>query len=108
MERWTARHGTLRVTATLRVLTANRKRRIERLRLSLLAKSTKVTKTPKREVRLRTEFEFRMYTADQLRRTLAKVPEFELCHVTDFWYDLEEALPFDDVLTDAVLVFRRK
>ncbi len=37
-ERWTERQGRTQVTVTLRVLSTDRRRRIERLRLSLLAR----------------------------------------------------------------------
>ncbi|HIQ19669.1 MAG TPA: class I SAM-dependent methyltransferase, partial [Planctomycetes bacterium] len=39
IERWTARHGRLAVTVTLRVLHTDWRRRIERLRVSLLAQT---------------------------------------------------------------------
>ena len=47
IERWTERQGGTQVTVTLRVLATDRRRRIERLRLSLLAR------TRAKEVRLR-------------------------------------------------------
>ena len=46
-ERWTAREGRTQVTVTLRVLSTDRRRRIERLRMSLLAR------TAGKELRLR-------------------------------------------------------
>ena len=67
-ERWTERQGRTQVTVTLRVLSTDRRRRIERLRVSLLAR------VGAKEVRLRDEFPFRMYTAAQFRRLLATVP----------------------------------
>ncbi len=71
IERWTERQGGTQVTVTLRVLATDRRRRIERLRLSLLAR------TRAKEVRLRDEFTFRMYTTAQFRRLLASVPSLE-------------------------------
>jgi SAM-dependent methyltransferase len=101
-ERWTERQGRTQVTVTLRVLETDRRRRIERLRLSLLAR------TGTKEFRLRDEFSFRMYTAAQFRRLLASVPSLELCGVYDFWYEIDYPLPLDDERTDTVFVLRRR
>ncbi len=102
LEHWTARHGRTRVTLTLRVTSANRRRRIETLRLSMRVRS------PRRELRLRHEFSFRMYTARQFRRLLAAVPQFELCDVYDFWFDIDEPLELNDEITDTVFILRRR
>ena len=50
----------------------------------------------------------RLYTADQFRRTLRAVPEFELLDVFDFWYDIDDPLKFDDEITDTVFVLRKR
>jgi SAM-dependent methyltransferase len=102
LERWSARRGAMRLTATLRVLSADRRRRLERLRLSLRVR------TPARDLRLRSEFPLRMYTAAQFRRTLAAVPAFELCDVYDFWYEIDHPLALNDELTDAVFVLQKR
>jgi SAM-dependent methyltransferase len=81
-ERWMARHGQTQVNVTLRVLRADRRKRIEWLRASL-------------------------YTATQLRRLLAGVPTWEIAAVFDFWYEIDHPLPLDDHITDTVLVLRR-
>lgn len=101
-ERWTAKQGRTQVTFTLRVVSTSRRQRIERLKVSMLVRS------PFRELRVATEFPLRMYTAGQLRRLLAKVPEFELCVVYDFHYELDHPLPLNDVLSDTVLVLRKR
>ncbi len=101
-ERWTERHGSTQVTVTLRVLETNRRRRLEKIRISLLAR----TKT--RTIRLRDEFLFRMYTATQFRRLLGKVPALELCDVYDFWYEIDHPLQLNDDISDTVFVLRRK
>lgn len=102
VERWTARRGQMRVTFTLRVVAFDRRRRQERLRVSLCAAR------PGGTLRLRTEFDFRLYTPAQFRRLLGQVPELELCDVFDFDYALDEPVEFDDWLTDAVFVLRRR
>jgi SAM-dependent methyltransferase len=101
IERWTERQGGTQVTVTLRVLATDRRRRIERLRLSLLAR------TRAKEVRLRDEFTFRMYTAAQFRRLLASVPSLELCDVYDFWYEIDNPLELNDDRADTVFVLRK-
>jgi SAM-dependent methyltransferase len=100
-ERWTARHGRTRLTVTLRVTDFNRRKRIEHLRVSSLVRS------PGQTVRLRSEFPYRLYTAAQLKRLLASVPQWELCDVFDFWYEIDQPLKLDDEMSDTVLVLRR-
>lgn len=102
IERWTAQRGKTKVTFTLRVTDTDRRRRIERLRVNMLVRS------PARELRLATEFPLRMYTAAQFRKLLAAAPQWELCDVFDFWYEIEEPLPLDNEISDAVFVLRRR
>ncbi|MHB8898820.1 MAG: methyltransferase domain-containing protein [Thermoguttaceae bacterium] len=102
VERWTEQRGRTRVTVTLRVVATDRRRRVERLRICLLVRSGG------RELRLRHEFDFRMYTAGQFRQLLKKVPELELCDVYDFWYDINEPLVLDDRMSDTVFVLKKK
>jgi SAM-dependent methyltransferase len=102
IERWSERHGRTRVTVTLRVLATDRRRRMETLRMSLLARSAR------RQLRLRDEFRLRMYTAAQLRRLLGTVPNFELCDVYDFWYEIDRPLTLGDEISDTVLILRKR
>jgi len=102
IERWTERHGGTQVTVTLRVVATDRRRRVETLRASLLAR------TAKRKVRLRHTFGFRMYTAAQFRRLLAKVPGLELCDVYDFWYEIDHPLKLTNELSDTVFILRKR
>lgn len=101
-ERWTERRGGTRVTVTLRVLSSDRRRRVETLRVSLLVR------TATRQLRLRHTFGFRMYTAAQFRRLLAKVPCLELCDVYDFWYEIDHPLKLTDELSDTVFILRKR
>ena len=101
-ERWTERRGNTQVTVTLRVLSMDRRRRVERLRVSMLVRDRG------REFRLRDEFSFRMYTARQFRSLLASVPSLELCDVYDFWYEIDQPLKLNDDRADTVFVLRRK
>ncbi|MEN6558232.1 MAG: class I SAM-dependent methyltransferase [Thermoguttaceae bacterium] len=102
IERWTNCQGRTRVTVTLRVLSTDRRRRQEQLRVSLLVRDGR------REFRLRHDFPFRMYTAAQFRRLLRSVPSLELCQIHDFWYEIDQTFPFDDQLSDSVFVLRKK
>ncbi len=101
-ERWTARHGAAQVSVTLRVVATDRRRRMERLRISLLVRS------PARTIRLRDEFPFRMYTASQFRRLLSAVPSLELRDVFDFWYEIEHPLKLDDEISDTVFILQKR
>jgi hypothetical protein len=102
IERWTEREGPTQVTVTLRVLETDRRKRVETLRVSLLAREREKT------LRLRDEFRFRMYTAAQFRRLLSKVPAWELCDVYDFWYEIDHPLKLDNELSDTVFVLRKR
>ena len=102
IERWSQRHGRTRVAVTLRVLATDRRRRIETLRVSLLVRNAT------KELRLRHDFPFRMYTAAQFRRLLAAVPAFELCDVYDFWYEIEQPFELNDDRADSVFILRKR
>jgi SAM-dependent methyltransferase len=101
-ERWTQRHGGTRVTVTLRVLKFDRRRRIEDLRVCLLARRGAKT------FRLRHEFQFRTYNLAQFRRLLRSVPALELCGVYDFWYDIDEPQKLNSRSADTVFVLRKR
>ena len=101
-ERWTAKHGRTKVTATLKVIETRREERIERLRSILRVRSGD------RDIRIRHEFPLRMYTCEQMEQLLASAPDWELADVFDFWYDIDDPLELDDEITDTVLVLRRR
>jgi SAM-dependent methyltransferase len=102
IERWTEQNGRTKVTVTLRVLATDRRKRIETLRVSLLVREKEKT------LRLRDEFRFRMYTAAQFRRLLAEAPEWELCDVYDFWYEIDHPLILGNELSDTVFILRKR
>jgi SAM-dependent methyltransferase len=102
IERWTERRGRTQVTVTLRVLATDRRRRIETLRVNMLVRSGK------RMLRLRDEFQLRMYTAGQFRRLLRAVSCLELCDVYDFWYEIDRPLRLSDELSDTVFILRKR
>lgn len=101
-ERWSAKHGKTKVTMTLRVLDFDRQSRLETIRFSLRVRSGD------RDLKLRSEYQYRIYTAAQFHRLLASVPQFELCDVFDFWYEIDQPLAFNNQLGDAVFVLRKR
>lgn len=101
LERWSATRGTTKVNCTLRVTDSSRRTRLEHLNVLMRVR------TPTRDFKVRTEFPLRLYTADQLKSLLAKVPEFELCDVFDFCYDIDEPLQLDEHISDTVLILRK-
>jgi SAM-dependent methyltransferase len=101
-ERWTQRHGGVQVTVTLRVISSDRRRRLETIRISLLVRRGDS------QLRLRDEFPLRLYTARQVRRLLAQVPAFELLDVYDFWYEIDQPLELNDEISDTVFILRKR
>jgi len=102
LERWTASKGQTKVVFTLRVLDFNRRTRLETLRATMLVR------TPAKELRLASEFQFRIYTAAQIRSLLAKIPELQLCDVYDFCYEIDQPLKLTNILSDTVFILRKK
>lgn len=100
-ERWTICQRDLRVTTTVRVLEFHRRQRRELVRFSLRVRS------PKIDLKLRTDHWLRIYRADQILRLLKKVPAFKLLDVFDFCYETDQPLPLNDDLGDTVLILRR-
>jgi SAM-dependent methyltransferase len=101
IERWSAKHGQTKVTITLRVLDFDRQTRLETIRFSLRVRSGD------HDLKLRSDYQYRIYTAAQFHRLLASVPQFELCDVYDFWYDIDDPLQLSNQLGDAVFVLRK-
>lgn len=103
-ERWRAKHGGTTVSVTLRVIDFNRSSRTERLRVSV-----KAEKRSGKIERIRSEFPLRIYTPAQAKRTLKQVSDvFEIVGVYDFDYDIDEHRDFDNDLTDALFVLKRR
>lgn len=101
-EQWSARHGSTRVTGTLRVLSTDRRTRIEVIRFGLRVKSRT------KDLKLQTDYALRIYTARQVRNLLNSVPSLRLLDVYDFLYDIEEPLKLTDELGDAVFVLQKQ
>ena len=102
IERWRERRGRTEVAVDLRVVAFDRRKRVERLRVSLLVRRGAQV------FRIRDEFPLRLYTAAQIRKLLASVPQFELLDVYDFWYEIDEPLKLDNEISDTVFILRKK
>ena len=89
---------------TISVPEINEKKRLETLRVDLKAK-----RRSGEVIRIRSEFPLRIYTPTQLKRLLKKVDDrFEIVDSFDLSYDIEDPLPFDKELVEALLVLRRR
>jgi hypothetical protein len=58
--------------------------------------------------RLRDEFDYRLYSAAQIKQLFDSVPQLELLEIYDFWYDLTDPQKLDNELSDAVFILRRR
>ena len=103
-ERWTAKHGGTTVHVTLKVIDFDRKTRREMLRVSV-----KAVKRSGEIERIRSEFPLRIYTPAQAKKLLGKVGDlYEIAGIYDFDYDIDEEREFDNDLTDALFVLKRR
>jgi SAM-dependent methyltransferase len=58
--------------------------------------------------RMTDEFDYRMYTAAQIRSLIASVPQFEILDTFDFWYDMDDPQKLDNEAIDVLFVLRKK
>jgi SAM-dependent methyltransferase len=145
-ERWIGERDNIHVTTTLRVIESSRKKRLERLRISVLVKEFETNGHSKKAAssnghaksngkaaaktngaargnksrngkaaggnyiahRLRDEFDYRLYTAAQIRSLIKSVPDLELVETFDFSYDIDEPQKLDDDLVDTLLLMRKR
>lgn len=101
-EAWSSRRGHLVVNARLWLMDRDLRRREERYRMTF------DVHTPTRSFRLADEIRFRTYTASQLARLLAAVPEFNVEAAYDFKYDTNSPIRIGPETEDVVLVLKKK
>lgn len=101
-ESWSARRGNLGVCSRMWSIAIDRRRRQERVGMTV------DVYTPSRQFRLAEEMIFRTYTAAQFGRLLARVKELELAETYDFAYDVETPMRVDRKTEDVVYVLRKK
>jgi SAM-dependent methyltransferase len=101
-ESWSARRGSVAVESRMWTVELHRRRREEWVRMVL------DVSTPRQRFRLADAFPFRTYTADQFRRLLAAVPEWELNETYDFTYQIDQPVRVTRQTEDVIYVFRRR
>ncbi len=102
-ERWAEQRGGVSVICNTRGWPADRKTRLEAVRTRL-----KITRDGQQHSQ-ETRWNFRTYSAAQLRRTLLEAaPVLEVAGCFDFTYDLQSPRKFDDEYSDLLLVLRRR
>jgi len=101
-ERWSARRGNLAINVHLKTFDLDLRRRSERCRLVI------DVYTPTQSRQIVDDLVFRTYTASQLRRLLAGVPELSLVATYDFHYRLDVPIEIAADTQDVVLILQRR
>ncbi len=101
-ESWSARRGNLAVLSHMWSGGIDRRRRRERVGMTM------DVYTPRRQFRLAEEMIFRTYTATQFRRLLGRIDRFEPLETYDFAYDVDRPIRVDAQTEDVVYVLRKK
>jgi len=101
-EAWSARRGHLTVLSNMWSIEVNRRRRQERVGMTV------DVYTPTKQFCLAEEMIFRTYTAAQFRRLLSRVPRFQLVETYDFAYDVNQPVQVNTSTEDIVYVLRKK
>jgi SAM-dependent methyltransferase len=102
-ERWVVERDGVKVVSNTRTWPADRKKRNEKLRNRL-----RVKYDGEAEKMLETNWQFRTYDAAQLKRLIAKVPEFEAVACHDFNCDVSIERQLDDEYEDLIVVLRKR
>jgi SAM-dependent methyltransferase len=100
-ESWSARRGHLAVISRLWSAGINRRRRVEKVRMTF------DIHTPSRSFRLANQMDFRTYTARQMQALVARVDQFEVAETYDFAYDIENPVSIGPETEDVVYVLRK-
>lgn len=101
-ERWKAATRSTKIVYSLTVLEASRRTRLERLKMTM------TVQTPTKKFRVYDELQLRLYNASQIKSLFAKVPEFKLVEVYDFWYQIDEPQPLNNEIADAVFLLQKQ
>ncbi len=100
-ESWSARRGNLAVASHMWSIDIDRRRRRERIGMTL------DVHTPRRQFQLNEEMIFRTYSAAQFRRLLGRVDALELAETYDFSYDVDRPVRVDGQTEDVIYVLRK-
>lgn len=101
-ERWVARRGEITVRCTIQSSPPDARTRTERMRSRIVAERAG------RVARYETTWQFRTYSARQLARLLASVPDLVHIDTYDFDYDPDRPRPFGKERLDQVLILQRR
>ncbi|HBT76972.1 MAG TPA: class I SAM-dependent methyltransferase [Planctomycetaceae bacterium] len=101
-EHWTACRGLLRLTSDLRIVSRDRKTRLEKVEFHIKAE------TPNRTETFCDTFPMRFYTAAQFESLLARVDRFVVVNTFTFRFDLDDPVAVDTKTEDVVYVLRKK
>lgn len=101
-ECWSARRGHLAINTYLKTFDLDLRQRTERCRMVM------DIYTPTKTRQIEDELVFRTYTAAQLRRLLADVPDLELIATYDFRYQLDAPTEIAADTQDVVLILQRQ
>jgi len=101
-ESWSARRGHLAVCSRMWSINVDRRRRRERLGMTV------DVYTPREQFRLAEEMIFRTYTGPQFGRLLSRVPQLELVETYDFAYEIGHPVLIDAATEDVVYVLRKQ
>lgn len=106
-ERWAGDRAGIRVVSITDTWPADRRTRTERLRNRMTVRERTDDGTV-RTRRIETKWLCRTYDARQLRRLIARVPEFEIVACHDFHHDIHLTRELDDSKEDIVVVLRKR
>lgn len=102
VEEWAARRGNLSVLSRMWSIEIDLKKRNERVGMTF------DVYTPTKRQRINDEMDYRTWTAAQMKRLLARVPEFELVETYDFLYDVRRPVVIAPTTEDVVFILRRR
>ncbi len=100
-EQWAARRGNLSVLSRLWTIEHNRRKRVERVRMSF------DVYTPTRSFRLVNCADFRIYTAQHMVDLFCKVPELRVVATYDFAYNISRPIEVVPETEDVVYVLNK-
>jgi SAM-dependent methyltransferase len=100
-ESWSAQRGRLSVNSHMQLIKVDRQRRKEHVSLEF------DISTPTRRLRVKDEFAFRTYTAEQFRRLLRRVGDLELVETYDFNHNVGTPIQVTRSTEDVVYVLRK-
>lgn len=101
-EEWVGRRGNLAVVSRLWSEDLDLKKRNERVGMTF------DVWTPTQQFRLVDEMNYRTYTAAQMKRLLAKVPQFQIEETYDFQYQIFRPIEITEWTEDVLFVLRKQ